>query len=113
MQSMWVCVLRQFVALWAMVTMGTVPIKVLHNNNNNVLQATQVQEHLLSIQPAFKADLLAGVETFIVDTNEFEGNYDSRSAVSFWLKHDKLWVYVLMSVCPAVTKNFNIFFDAV
>ena len=26
----WVCVLRQFAALWAMVTMGTAPVKVLH-----------------------------------------------------------------------------------
>ena len=29
--SMWVCVLRQFSALWAMATMGIAPIKVLHN----------------------------------------------------------------------------------
>ena len=30
---MWVCVLHQFAALWAMVTMGIAPsIKVLHNN---------------------------------------------------------------------------------
>ena len=42
-----------------------------------------MQEHLLSIQPAFKADLLAGVEAFIVDTNEFVDNYDSRSVVHF------------------------------
>ena len=47
----------------------------------NLLQATQVQEHLLSIQPAFKADLLAGVEAFIVDTNEFVANYDIRSVL--------------------------------
>ena len=29
-QSMWVCMLLQFTALWAMVTMGIAPIKVLH-----------------------------------------------------------------------------------
>ena len=28
--STWVCVLHQFAALWAMVTMGTAPVKVLH-----------------------------------------------------------------------------------
>ncbi|XP_070190341.1 dynein axonemal heavy chain 5-like isoform X2 [Littorina saxatilis] len=68
-------------------------------------QATQVQEHLLVIQPAFKSDLLAGVETFIVDTNEFVGTYDVSGPMEdgiepreasdrlniFQAKFDELW----------------------
>ncbi|KAK3724620.1 hypothetical protein RRG08_041104 [Elysia crispata] len=40
-------------------------------------QAATIQEHLLTIQPAFKADLLAGVEQFIIDNNEFVSSYDT------------------------------------
>ena len=52
-------------------------------------QATQVQEHLLTIQPNFKSNLLAGVEQFIKDSNEFVGSYDTRSVL-------KLFVYGIM-----------------
>ncbi|KAI8792083.1 dynein heavy chain 5, axonemal [Biomphalaria glabrata] len=39
-------------------------------------QAVSMQENLLLIQPAFKADLLSGVEQFIQDSNEFTASYD-------------------------------------
>lgn len=38
----------------------------------------QVQNTLLEIQPKFKADLTVGVEKFIVDVNEFVGDYDEK-----------------------------------
>lgn len=43
-----------------------------------VIQVTQVQSHLLAIQPEFKANLLTGVEKFVVDTDDFTGDYNVR-----------------------------------
>ncbi|XP_076466904.1 dynein axonemal heavy chain 5-like [Babylonia areolata] len=70
-----------------------------------IAQANQVQEHLLTIQPAFKSDLLAGVEAFIVDNNEFVGSYDTSGPMEqgihpreasdrlniYQAKFDELW----------------------
>ncbi|XP_021362874.1 dynein heavy chain 5, axonemal-like isoform X1 [Mizuhopecten yessoensis] len=42
-----------------------------------IAQSQQVQNHLLEIQPKFKSDLLAGVETFINSSNEFSEDYNT------------------------------------
>ena len=49
-------------------------------------QAHEVQDHLLNIQPEFKADLLAGVEKFIKDQTEFVGDYDIKLVFPFYIK---------------------------
>ncbi|KAK3576985.1 hypothetical protein CHS0354_005992 [Potamilus streckersoni] len=41
-------------------------------------QAHQVQDHLLKIQPDFKASLLAGVQQFQISSNDFVSLYDSK-----------------------------------
>ena len=41
-------------------------------------QSRDAQTHLLEVQPTFKAQLLSGVEQFIKDVNEYEGNYVQR-----------------------------------
>ncbi|XP_064627182.1 dynein axonemal heavy chain 5-like isoform X2 [Lineus longissimus] len=41
-------------------------------------QVHQVQNHLLIIQPEFKANLLQGVEAFIEDSTEFVSDYDVK-----------------------------------
>lgn len=43
-----------------------------------MLQGREVQDHLLKIQPTFKADLLNGVTQFVVDVNNFVGEYDEK-----------------------------------
>ena len=45
-RSLWVCVLRQFAELWAMVTMGIEPITV--NNNNNNIPSTRLMRVLFT-----------------------------------------------------------------
>ena len=41
-------------------------------------QVLQVQNHLIEIQPDFKNDLLAGVEKFITDNNDFTNDYNDK-----------------------------------
>ena len=41
-------------------------------------QSRDAQDHLLKVQPVFKANLLSGVEQFIEDVNEFESDYAER-----------------------------------
>ena len=38
-------------------------------------QSQDSQDHLLEVQPVFKANLLSGVKEFIADVNEFESDY--------------------------------------
>ena len=38
----------------------------------------EVQDHLLKIQPEFKADLGSGVSQFVVDVNNFVSEYEEK-----------------------------------
>ncbi|XP_066267666.1 dynein axonemal heavy chain 5-like [Branchiostoma lanceolatum] len=73
--------------------------------NNLLQQMKDVQNHLLQIQPTFKADLLAGVVKYQEDTAFFYGDYDSKGPnvqdippreasdrlVVFQARFDELW----------------------
>ncbi|XP_078614020.1 dynein axonemal heavy chain 5-like isoform X3 [Branchiostoma floridae x Branchiostoma japonicum] len=73
--------------------------------NNLLQQMKDVQNHLLQIQPTFKADLLAGVVKFQEDTSFFYGDYDGKGPnvqgiqpreasdrlVVFQARFDELW----------------------
>ncbi|XP_078695417.1 dynein axonemal heavy chain 5-like [Branchiostoma floridae x Branchiostoma belcheri] len=73
--------------------------------NNLLQQMKDVQNHLLQIQPTFKADLLAGVVKFQEDTTFFYGDYDTKGPnvqgippreasdrlVVFQARFDELW----------------------
>ena len=43
-----------------------------------IWQGKEVQDHLLKIQPEFKADLVSGVSQFVVDVNNFVSEYDEK-----------------------------------
>ena len=43
-----------------------------------IWQGKEVQDHLLKIQPEFKADLVSGVSQFVVDVNNFVTEYDEK-----------------------------------
>ncbi|KAL5009928.1 hypothetical protein ScPMuIL_012233 [Solemya velum] len=47
-------------------------------NDGNAERAHEVQNHLLSIQPEFKASLLEGVTQFTNDSTDFVKDYDSK-----------------------------------
>ncbi len=50
------------------------------------MQVTQAADHLLQIQPEFKADLVSGVEKFIVDSRTFVVDYTEKYVLWGWPK---------------------------
>jgi len=42
------------------------------------MQATQVQNHLVSVQPQFKSELLSGVAQFKISVDQFVDDYNEK-----------------------------------
>ncbi|XP_072925763.1 dynein axonemal heavy chain 5-like [Hemitrygon akajei] len=62
-----------------------------------LVHGTEVQNHLISLQPSFRAELITNVKTFLEDSNTFFQDYEKAGPMQFGLSpqeaNDQLVIY--------------------